>query len=215
MKTNAHITYKTKDGAVVPGSTTISGTIGWNKQVLVNWANRMGREGIDTKKFKDDKAEIGTLGHAFSIARLTGETVDTDDYSKNQIKSAENSLASFDNWLKEHIVEPVLMETPIVSERYRFGGTPDIYGKVDGVYEVIDIKTGSGIYPEHYIQTASYKQLLIESGNPVDRVRILNIPRTDNECFDDKIVPHIDSYWSIFLHLLDIYYINKSIKGGG
>jgi len=213
-KARAHTRYKLPDGTRVCGVTTITGQLGWNKQVLVNWANQKGREGINTGKFVDDKAEIGTLAHKIVTDSLLGNTTCTDDYSMNQIKSAQNSANSFFNWAKGKKIEPILIETPLVSEHYGFGGTPDIFAKVDGADELIDLKTGAGIYDEMVIQVTAYQQLLFEAGHNVSNVRILNIPRTKGESFIER---HISSQmtivaWQIFTHCLQIYKLKKELK---
>jgi len=174
MKTAAHQVYKTKSGLRVPGTTTITGNLGWNKQALITWANNLGLEGIVASKFRDDKAEIGTLAHRFLLDEKKGVKTDTSDYSANQIQQAENSLISYYEWAKGKKIEPILMEEPLVDEENLYGGTPDIYGRVDGVLELTDYKTGKGIYLEHFIQVAGgYKHLLEANGYKVERVRIL------------------------------------------
>jgi len=210
-KTKAHIRYKLKDGTRVPGSTTITSVL--DKPALKYWANKIGLQGIDIKKFVDDKADIGTLGHEISIASLyPGAVVNTSDYTKNQIGLAENCAVSFFEWKKDKDIEVILTETPLVSERHRYGGTMDIYAKVNGKHELIDLKTGSGIYDEYFIQVASYRQLLNEHNYPVDRVRILNIPRVEDESFAEQTVVNTDKYWQVFLKCLEIYNLRKEIK---
>ena len=105
-----------------------------------------------------------------------------------------------------------MAETPLVSEVYSYGGTPDIYAKIDGVFELINLKTGSGIYDEHFYQVSSYKELLIEHGNKVDRCRILNIPRSEDESFDEKIFTDTSLYWQMFVTCLVIYDLQKRIR---
>lgn len=212
-KTRAHIKYRLKDNTIVPGVTTIVDQLGWNKRVLINWANRIGLEGIQASKYKDDKGEIGTLAHVMITDHLAGKTTDTSDYSQNQIDQAENSVLSFYEWEKDHKIEPIFVEKPLVSHRFRFGGTCDIYGKVNGLYELIDLKTGSGIYPEFFVQVVSYQHLLIENGYGVKRIRILNIPRAETETFQEQLVSNIDLYWRIFLNCLEIYNTRKKING--
>ncbi len=212
-KSKAHIRYRKKDNTLIPGVTTITGQLGWNKHVLVNWANRMGLQGIDTGKYKDDKADIGTLAHAIITDSLVGKKTDTSDYSKNQIDQAENSVLSFWEWEKERKMEVIFVEKPLVSNSLGFGGTCDIFAKVNDLYELIDLKTGSGIYPEMFIQVVAYRHLLIENNCLVDKVRILNIPRAESETFQEQVVGNLHEYWKIFLNLLEIYKINKKIKG--
>ena len=214
-KHKAHIIYKTADGKRVPGVTTITGELGWSGRVLINWANRMGLQGIDTTKYVDDKADIGTLAHAMVTDYLQGKKTDTDDYSKNQIAAAENSALSFFEWVKGKKIKPMLIEQPLVSEAYLYGGKPDIFAKVDGVQGLIDIKTGSGIYPEMIIQVGGgYRQLLVENGYEVESIRILNIPRTGDESFVEKKISHKHciTAWMIFKNCLKIYQLKKELK---
>jgi len=209
-KTKAHIRYKTKDGSIVPGITTVLHL--FNKPALLQWANKIGLQGIEVSKYVDDKADIGTLGHAMVTDKLSGSETDTKDYSKNQISLAENCALSFWAWEKEHPVEDVyFVERPLVSEVHRFGGTLDIYAKINGKREIIDLKTGSGIYAEHAWQVATLKVLLEENGFPVDGTRIINIPRAESESFLEKVVTERENEigWKIFLNLLSVYYLKK------
>jgi len=215
-KVKAHIRYKLDDGTIVPGVTTITGSqIGWNKQVLINWANRIGLQGISASKYKDDKADIGTLGHEMVTNWLLRREMDTSDYSKNQITQAENSALSFHEWAKGKNIEPVLIESPLVSEKHRFGGKPDIYARVDDALELDDLKTGSGIYEEMIIQVSAYAHLLEENGHPVERIRILNIPRTEDERFIEQVISkqQCEVAWEIFLNCLANYQLRKKLNG--
>ena len=209
-KNHAHIRYKLADGTKVPGCTTVLNLL--SKPALVPWANKLGLAGIDVSKYVDDKADIGTLGHAFVTDKLADKSTDTADYSKNQIDLAENCALSFWAWEKEHPIEKVFfVEKPLVSEKYRFGGTQDIYCQIAGKRELIDVKTGKGIWPEHVYQVSALRVLLEENGHPVDSVRIINIPRAEDEAFLEKIVsmPECINGWDIFEHLLAIYKLRR------
>jgi len=215
-KVKAHTRYRLKDGTIVPGVTTVTGSqLGWNKQVLINWANRMGLQGIDSNKYKDDKAVIGTLGHSLATDSLLGIQTDTSDYSANQIEAAENSVLSFYEWAKGKEIRPILVEIPLVSEEYKFGGTPDIYGEINGTLELVDLKTGSGIYHEMIVQVSAYEKLLEEAGYRVDAVRILNIPRTEDEAFMERGLgkQQREVAWEIFTNCLRNYQLKKKLNG--
>ncbi len=212
-KFKAHVIYKNSEGKRVPGVTTITSELGWNTRVLINWANRMGLEGTDTKVYVDDKADIGTLAHLIITNQLQRIKTNMDDYSKNQIKSALNSVKSFDAWAKEHKIEPILIEEPLVSNLLNFGGTADIYGKVDGTLELIDLKTGKAIYDEHLIQVGGgYDILLTENDYPTNRVRILNIPRANSEKFMEHEIVNLKECKSIFINCLNNYQLHKTIR---
>lgn len=210
MRTKAHIRYKLKDGTIVPGVTTITGLR--HKPALIPWANRLGLQGIDTGKYVDDKAAIGTLAHAMITDSLQGITTNTSDYTQNQINSAENSYLSYLEWANGKTIEPLEIERPMVSEGCRFGGTPDIYARVNGRLELIDLKTGSGIYPEYWHQVAAYRYLLTKRGHQVDVCRILNIPRSEDEQFLESVKANTDLHWAWFLHMLQVYQVEQQIK---
>ena len=186
VKTKTHIRYKNQAGKIVPGATTILGIL--NKPALVPWAWKLGTEGVDYRRYVDDKAEIGTLAHYLILCHLRGQEPDLSDYSQNQIDQAENAFLSYLEWEKSHPIEPILIETPLVSEVYQYGGTLDLLAKVNGSSWLIDFKTGKGIYPEMLYQLAAYRWLLRENGYGVDHARILRIGRDETEGFEEKVV---------------------------
>lgn len=212
-KTKIHTVYKSADGTRLPGVTTITGSLGWNKAALMRWAWQKGKDGIDYLKERDEKAECGTIAHGLILEHLGGPKFDLLDYSKNQIDQAENSLLSYYEWEKGHKLETIVIEEPMVSDLYSFGGTPDWYGLLDDVPTLIDYKTGkSGAYDEYKVQVAAYEQLLHAKGHRCDKVMILNIPRTTDESFEVTPVSNLELYWKIFLNCLSTYKIIKKLK---
>ena len=111
-------------------------------------------------------------------------------------------------------------EQSLVSENYCFGGQYDIYGVVDDKRELLDLKTGSGIWEEHYYQLGGYLLLLEEHKIGVDQVRILNIPRSEDENFQEIVLSGriVELAREMFLDCLAIYNrkkeVGKLIKGG-
>jgi hypothetical protein len=199
-KHRVHTRYFSRAGRRLPGVTTVTGKqLGWNTDVLGRWNNRMGLQGVDTTKYVDDKAQIGTLGHLFITDFLQEQDTDTSDYSQNQIVDAKKSFNKFMTWYEKHTCKVIFVEKPMVSERYLYGGTLDIFWEVDGYLELTDLKTGSGVYDEMIVQVAAYYQLLLEHGYKVQKARILNVPRSDTEAFlDPEITSMIGLGWSIF-----------------
>ena len=208
----AHTIYKTADNTRVPGVTTILGVL--NKPALVPWANKMGLQGIDTTRYVDELADAGTLAHAMILTHHGGEAPDFSHYNEYQQELAGNAFASYLNWLKDHTVEPWVTEQPLVSELYKFGGTPDMLANVDGVATLLDFKTGKAIYPEHYHQVAAYEKLLAEQGFVIDEATILRIGRTDDEGFEIKPVTSIEKHWQMFVHCHAIYELQKQLRKG-
>lgn len=213
MRGKAHTIYKVADGTRVPGVTTYLNVL--NKPALIKWANNLGLRGIDSTRFVDDLADAGTLAHNMILAHFKDETPDFADFTEYNIELASNSFLSFKEWAKPFTIEPVLCETPLVSEQYRFGGTPDLLANVDGIATLLDFKTGKALYPEHFIQVAAYRQLLIENDYAVDELKILRIGRDADEGFEVKPVTNIASNWEVFLHCQAIYELQKQLAREG
>lgn len=206
----AHTRYKTSDGTIVPGATTITG-IRDKSGVLVPWANKLGLEGIDSRTYVDESAKVGTLAHAMIQAHLQKTKVDTRDFTAAQIDLAENAILSFLNWEKQHVIEPIFLEEKFVSDSMRYGGTVDCYCKLDGKPVLLDFKTGKSIYPEYFMQVSAYAELLREAGNPVEEVRILRVGRDESEGFEERAIDlaGVDMAFDMFTNLLDFYYAEK------
>ena len=209
-KSKAHTIYKLEDGTKIPGVTTVLGIL--NKPALVIWANRLGLQGIDSTKYRDEMADIGTLSHKLILDYFNKVETDTSDYSANQIELAENCLLSFWAWEKEHKIEVVMAEVPMVSNVYKYGGTIDCYCKLDGKMTLLDFKTGKAIYPEMFYQLAAYQELLSETGALVENTRILRIGRDADEGFEEQLVDNLEKQFEIFEHCLAIYNLKKEVK---
>ena len=210
-RSKAHVRYKLKDGTIIPGVTTITGSLGWGKDALIKWANNLGLQGIDSREYVNEKAQIGTLAHRMITDYLQQIKTDTAEYSKDIIDLAENSALSFFEWLKSNELKPILIEKPLISESLKYGGTLDIYAENNGVLELIDLKTGRGIYGEYIIQVAALEYLLVENGYKVYRRRILNIPRSEDESFMEKIIADTKVPMEIFKNCLTIYELKKRL----
>ncbi len=208
----AHTVYRLKDGTVVPGATTVLSVLA--KPALVPWANKLGLEGVDVRKYVDALAAIGTLAHGLIEEDLGAPTVDRSAYSPQQIDRAENCLLKWYEWRKSHRIEAVTVEKVLVSERHRYGGTIDAVGAVDDTITILDFKTGKAIYDDHLHQVAAYWRLAEENGLKIDAVRILQVGRSEDEGFSEKVVPvsKLRPHWKIFKACLDIWYAKRKLK---
>lgn len=212
-KTKAHTRYYLQDGTLVPGSTTVCGVL--NKPALVRWANQLGLQGIDSTKYTDKAAKIGTLIHAMVESHITGNPIeDYEDYSQFDIEMATIGFNKYLEWEKGHKIEPIFNEKCFVSEKHKYGGTLDFYCKLDGKYTLVDFKSCKGIYDEQFCQVSGYGNLLKENGYKVQQILILRIGRDETEGFEEKyITPKQEKlYFDVFKHLVKIYYIKKELN---
>jgi len=209
-RTKAHIRYTTSDGTIVPGVTTILNVL--NKPALVPWANKLGLRGIDSSRYVDDKAAIGTLAHYMILCHLKNETPDVSDYSTKQIDQSETCLIKYWDWEKQHTLQTILAEHPLVSQIDKYGGTLDWYGYIDNALTLLDFKTGKGIYPEMGYQLAAYLSLLAEAGYTAPNHQILRVGRDPEEGFEVRSYPLLTTQWTIFKHCLGIYHLQKETR---
>ena len=209
--TKAHQRYKV-DGVAVPSVTTILGLM--SKPMLIKWANNLGLQGIDSTKYVDETAKIGSLVHERIEAYLSNFTLDMSDYTPNQVEASHNGFNKFLKWYEENDFQVIATEHQMVSEVYKYGGTCDCYGIKDGKYVLLDFKTGKAIYDEYFVQLAAYVNMLLEEGKSVDKVILLRIGRNEEEGFDFREIDVNDlmgARWEIFLSLLNVYYKKKEI----
>ncbi len=211
MRVKAKERYKNAADEALTSVTTALAILA--KPALVIWANRLGLKGIDSNKFKDELADIGTLAHYFVMCRLDNEIPEVDEFTPEQVRSGQICYQKYIDWESRNPVKPLLIETPLVSEVYQYGGQVDLYALSSGTYMLVDFKTGKGLFPESTYQVAAYRQLLKENGFPVDKVVILRIGRDEFEGVEEKIISttELDNGFQIFIRCLEIH--NLIMKG--
>lgn len=207
--TKAHTRYATEDGIIVPGVTTITGLL--NKPALVAWANKLGLQGIDSTKYVDVTAQVGTCFHHMAESDLLGVQPNLDEYSPDVIDRAENALLKYFEWRKNNDIELIFVEKPLVSEKYLYGGTLDIYGILNGKKTLVDLKSSKAIWEEFFYQLAGYNNLLEEQDYFPEEYRILRFGRDESEGHEEMVLSReaLETYWEIFYHLLQVYHLKK------
>jgi hypothetical protein len=222
-KTAIHTVYRNLEGKRVPSVTTYLGIL--NKPALLKWAWQCGIDQQDYLKVRDFAAEVGTLVHDMVDCKIRGVEPDTKDYSPEHLAAAQPPMDKFNDWVKDKELEPILMEVPLVSIKYQYGGKPDFYGKVNGVLTLLDYKTGLDVYQEAFYQTAAYKMLLeenkglmyLEDGDEwvkhpifdVEEIKILRLGKSEDEGFHEVAVTNIEKNFQIFLRCRDIYELQR------
>ena len=205
--------YRLANGTRVPGVTTILKVLD-KSDYLIPWANKLGFQEIDSTKYRDEKAMVGTLAHAMILSDLKGGTPETYDNSQREIDQANNCFSKYGAWKKAHDIDPILVEGSMVSELLKFGGTVDFYGRIDEEITLLDFKTGANLYPESWYQLAGYGLLLEERGLLVGQRVLLNIGRDETENFIEAKRPgpsHPDEVL-IFQCCREIYEAKKRLK---
>lgn len=216
MKTKAHTIYKTSDGKRVKSVTTlINAHLGWNKQILVNWAKSQGLAGNDPTKVMNEAAEIGTLAHLLCENFIKKEKTDLDDYSKNQIKAAELCFEAFKEWDTQVKPKYIESEIKLIDDDLRLGGTCDLILEIDGKLHIGDLKSSKGLYAEFIIQLAAYRHMYEkQTGKKIMGGRLLRLDKT-GQGFEDHAIPlaKLDWGWKVFEHILGLAELKEQENG--
>ena len=217
-KTKAHTRYRlrpTNDwpkGEIVPGVTTIlDGQLGWNKRILMAWARREALAGKDPDLIAQDAADSGTCTHYHIECHIKAKEMDLKDFTQDQISKAETGFLGFLEWEKDNKLEYVHVEHPVVSERWRYGGTVDMVARKNGKLWMLDLKTSKGIYAEYKVQLAAYYMAYNEQEeSPIDECHLLQLSKEDGSFQHHQISnQQIIDGWEVFKHCRYLYDLKK------
>jgi hypothetical protein len=214
-KNKVHQKYLLSDGREVVGTTTALGIMA--KPALVAWAWKLGQQGIDYRKVKDQAADIGTLAHFLCECYLKKQEPDTSDFSPNDLAKAENAYIKFTSWWDSNGFELVASEAQLVSVKHEFGGTIDIVAKdKNGILHLIDLKTSKGVWDEYWYQVAAYRELWNNNHEEIDRITgttyIVRIGKETEGDFETPDRPDLTDELDAFLKCLALYKSNQKCK---
>src|SRR5687767_7040763 len=123
--------YKTKDGKRVPGTTTIISRFK-DSGGLIHWAWQLGSDGEDYSEARDAAASAGTLVHTMVERHFAGQDPYAVEGEPMLVALARKGFEGVAAWADQSKIQVTVGEQPLVSERHRFGGTPDAIGLVCG-----------------------------------------------------------------------------------
>lgn len=213
--------YVLKDGTKVPGTTTVIGRFK-DSGGLLHWAFRQGKEGKERLYDEAEKAAgIGTVAHSMVEMHVKGTTAEAIEkhakdvlHSQEEINAALSAFKAYLSWEKNFKVIVIEQEILLVSEKYRYGGTPDAIGLIDNQLVLLDWKTSNSVYTDHLIQLAAYGNLWAEN-NP-DRpitggFHLLRFAKEHGD-FAHHYFPNLDNAWRQFLLFREAFDIDKELK---
>ena len=121
-------------------------------------------------------------------------------------------LDYYDTWLDFKLrsgFEPLLSEVKLYSKKYGYAGQLDLFGRMNGRFLLPDIKRVSAVSATAAIQTAAYKQLVIENYpeyQDMDRC-VLHFKKGGGW----QLVPHNDpSDFKVFLSCLTVHNFKRN-----
>ena len=224
----------TLDGKPLTGCTTVLSVIA--KPALIQWAANTAIEyvkshavvdGIETiivkkevleeaksahRTMKEAAGDWGTAVHAWIERWVMSQIMGGEAVTEFGDSMKDTACKNFVEWALNNKVTFKETEKNVFSERMWLGGICDLVLEIDGKTWLADIKTGSGIYPEHFWQMAAYDMCLEEMGLYKDIAGhiVLNL-RKDGTFEEKRSVSNLDNK-SAFEAALTIYRIQEKIK---
>ena len=210
------------------GCTTILSVLA--KPALIPWAAKVAVEFIETahksglelteQVFRDAKnahrtkkekaGDIGTQIHA-EIESLIKEAILSPTRQIQGNKDVSELTQHFVKWAIDNNVKFLESEKHVYSKKMFLGGIVDIVCELDGKLWIADIKTGSGIYPEHFAQMAGYELMMGEMGYPeMGGAVVLNL-RKDGKFEEKRSISNEDAK-KFFLACVDVYRLQEKFK---
>ncbi len=207
--------YVLLDGTKAPSVTTIIGqNLGWNKNVLINWAKRQTMIGKDADRVLQDAADTGTLTHLLIENHQRGLDTDTKDFTRSQTEKAMIAFSGYLKWVEKTQFKALANEVVIVDEEQRIAGTIDCIDKMGDDLVVIDWKTSRWLYKEHKIQISKYVDMY-ERKQPKAQVKygmVLRFEKEECKFHQHKIQrDKIDAGIKIFDTLLELHNLKSSV----
>ncbi len=203
-----HSKYINSNNKEIPSVTTVINTL--NKEGLMEWANAIGKKGIDYKTFLENKAFLGSVTHELIEAYLNKvePSVLCSMYILNKAKESLESFKVANNSLQ---IDNLETELSLSCEDY--GGTMDIICDLllehRKVTVLADFKTSKKPYLSQFIQLGGYLELLKRNNHPrysnIEYCMIISV--TDKGCKIQYMKrEYIEKYFiRVFLNLLDVY----------
>ncbi len=184
--------------------------INWSDFLLITEEARK-----EHAKKKEKAGDWGTALHAWVesyILHRMNDTVPFPEYPKDD-ELKRMAREHFIIWAENNKVEFVESEKCVYSESLFLGGKLDIICIIDGKKWLVDVKTGSGIYPEHFAQMAGYDFMLKEmkEHEDIEGYIVLNIKKDGT--FEEKRSISNEDNRKFFLACVEIYRLQAKLKG--
>ena len=155
------------------------------------------------KKLRET-GDFGSMIHGVIERLLKGEKIDLEEYSTK----AKQHLCSFVQWFEDFKPDAKSIQTEhtVASLKYKVAGTLDLACRKDGELWIIDFKTSAGIYHNHELQLAAYKELYEEMHEvKVDHTGILRTGSRHKVGYEfkevDRPFAHFKAVYDSFLNL--------------
>lgn len=222
------------NGEIVFGVTSITGIL--DKPALLYWVNNTdceylekalkpgtvideisksalinGMKGLFRKK-SQEAADIGTMFHKW-LEQYLNAGINGDPLPEMPVNPhMRAAIEAFLDWTRANKVKFIASERKIYSKKYKYAGTLDAIGYVNGKLSIIDFKTSSGIYDDMFVQVAAYANAVEEEdGVKIEDCYIVRVPKDGSE-FEVQRDEHMKLNFKSFLGCFENYKRMRFLK---
>lgn len=189
------------------------------------WSYNQGKAG---KPLWDRTAlDIGSIVHKMAEMDMAGSperdvmVYATNALSRDDLDAAMSAYRAFKDWRERfHVSKPIAQEIALVSEKYQYGGTPDIIALIGNRVGLLDFKTSKEgkVYPDQLVAMAAHGRLWNENhpGNPITDYHLIMLPK-DGSGFQHHAysTEMMKLPWKIFKMYLKLYPMDKILASAG
>jgi hypothetical protein len=167
------------------------------------------------EQMRQQAADAGSMVHAMVENSIHGRDPweGLPQADEKTTAQAQQGFDSFKDWSRLMHVNYVETETPMISEKYQYGGTPDAIATIDGKIALADWKAANSLYGDYLIQLAAYDHLWNE--NHPEKLSAWYILRFGKDHGDFHFHSFtrdiIEMGFTAFLHLREMYDLDKKL----
>jgi hypothetical protein len=230
------------NGKPITGVTTILSVLNspwlmsWSANMVVEYIKKFGKPSqkrdsnhIDSYIVTTDQLELARTYHQ-TITRSAGDIGKRvhkwiEEWVRAQIDESpyvfplpepdlKHITDNFVRWVKENNVKFIASEKKLYSKKHWYAGTMDIAMEIGNKVWIGDIKTGGGISPRMFFQTAAYQQALQETEDfpKIEGNIIINVKKDGTMNVEKSY--GFDTNFKGFLACLQIYHSLKELQIG-
>lgn len=179
----------------------------------MHWAHKLGLEGKDYRKERDNAANIGTMVHEAAEAHIRGLAFEWTG-EPNMVERGLRAFRAFTEWAGQTNLRITESEVPLVSEVHRYAGTLDAM-LIGGKLALGDWKTSNSIYADYLYQVAAYGILWEENfpERPIEGgYHILRFDKNHGD-FGHFHYSDLEHEKKVFLKMRELYDMVKVTEG--
>lgn len=204
--------YLLRSGERVPSVTTVNQCL--HPRGLFHWHWQNGKEGREFGDGGTPALEVGSFVHNMVERYIHGLSLPVPDESIAPM--VESSFGAFERWWQAGRFKIIATEVPLVSERYRTGGTPDaLMLDAEGRVCLGDWKSSNGLYSDYLRQIAIYGAMWDEYAPEHLRItggfHLVRFAK-ENGDFEHRHFPDLEDGLEMFLLLRRAYDLNKKLE---